>query len=147
MTRLYEHYWRPMEVNFGQETYATQFDSFMRHYLTVKTGKSRTVRAVYEAFKQNARSGQVKSTEQCLRDIRMYAGYYCAMALASEEDSNSRSCSTTSGNFGSTSPTHRPELDHDYAIGVLAKADLLRAARLVESYVFRRSVCGIRPTP
>lgn len=34
-TRLYEHYWRPMEVHFGQEAYATHFDSFMRHYLTV----------------------------------------------------------------------------------------------------------------
>src|SRR5262249_47410728 len=62
-TRLYEQYWRPMEVNFGQEAYASQFDSFMRHYLTVKTGEIPTVRAVYEAFKQYARSGQTKTTE------------------------------------------------------------------------------------
>ena len=34
-TRLYEEYWRPMELDFGQEAYGTQFDSFMRHYLTV----------------------------------------------------------------------------------------------------------------
>ena len=38
-TRLYEQYWRPMEVDFGQEAYGTHFDSFMRHYLTVKTGE------------------------------------------------------------------------------------------------------------
>ncbi|WP_164119082.1 DUF262 domain-containing protein, partial [Sphingorhabdus sp. Alg239-R122] len=32
---LYEQFWRPMELNFGQEAYNAHFDSFMRHYLTV----------------------------------------------------------------------------------------------------------------
>ena len=57
-TRLYEQYWRPMEVDFGQEAYGTQFDGFMRHYLTVKTGEIPNVREVYEAFKQYARSAR-----------------------------------------------------------------------------------------
>lgn len=35
-TRLYEQFWRPMEVDFGQEAYGTHFDGFMRHYLTVR---------------------------------------------------------------------------------------------------------------
>jgi hypothetical protein len=35
------------------------------------------------------------------------------------------------------------ELYHDYATGVLPKAHLLQTVRLVESYVFRRAVCGI----
>ena len=49
-TRLYEEHWRPMEVAFGQEAYGTHFDSFMRHYLTLKTGGAiPNVRAVYEA--------------------------------------------------------------------------------------------------
>src|SRR5207237_8231866 len=52
-TKLYEQYWRPMEVDFGQEGYAIHFDSFMRHYLTVKTGDIPNVREVYEAFKQH----------------------------------------------------------------------------------------------
>ena len=50
-TRLYEQFWRPMEVDFGQEAYGTHFDGFMRHYLTVKTGDIPNVREVYEAFK------------------------------------------------------------------------------------------------
>ena len=45
-TRLYEQYWRPMEVAFGQEAYSTHFDGFMRHYLTVKTGDIPNVREV-----------------------------------------------------------------------------------------------------
>ena len=55
-TRLYEQFWRPMEVDFGQEAYGTHFDGFMRHYLTVKTGEIPNVREVYEAFKAHARS-------------------------------------------------------------------------------------------
>lgn len=39
-TRLYEDHWRPMEVACGQQGYSEYFDSFMRHYLTVKTGRS-----------------------------------------------------------------------------------------------------------
>ena len=52
-TRLYEQFWRPMEVDFGQEAYGTHFDGFMRHYLTVKTGeipeRARGVRGVQGA--------------------------------------------------------------------------------------------------
>ncbi|EJM7757895.1 DUF262 domain-containing protein [Escherichia coli O157:H7] len=39
-TRLYEDHWRPMEVACGQQGYSEYFDSFIRHYLTVKTGRS-----------------------------------------------------------------------------------------------------------
>jgi uncharacterized protein with ParB-like and HNH nuclease domain len=58
-TQLYEQFWRPMEVDFGQEAYGTHFDSFMRHYLTVKTGDIPNVRDVYDAFKTYARSPTV----------------------------------------------------------------------------------------
>ncbi|MCL2653514.1 MAG: DUF262 domain-containing protein, partial [Propionibacteriaceae bacterium] len=35
---LYTNYWRPMERDFGPAAYEAQFDQFMRHYLTIKTG-------------------------------------------------------------------------------------------------------------
>src|SRR6185437_15189358 len=49
---LYNHYWRPMEELFGQVAYTDQFDSFMRHYLTVKTGEIPRIDDVYDAFKE-----------------------------------------------------------------------------------------------
>ncbi len=55
-TRLYEQFWRPMEVDFGQEAYSKHFDGFMRHYLTVKTGEIPRIGEVYEAFKVHASS-------------------------------------------------------------------------------------------
>lgn len=45
-TRLYEDHWRPMEVACGQQGYSEYFDSFMRHYLTVKRGDPRQMKSM-----------------------------------------------------------------------------------------------------
>ncbi len=145
-TRLYEQYWRPMEVDFGQEAYATHFDSFMRHYLTVKTGVIPNMRQVYEEFKQYARSSEVTGVESLVADIRSFAAYYCAMALVAEQDFDLK---TVFHNIRELKVDvafpFLLELYHDYTRQVLAKSELLQAARLVESYVFRRAVCGLPP--
>ena len=75
-TRLYEEHWRPMEIAFGQEAYGTHFDGFMRHYLTFKTGEIPNVRAVYEAFKDHARSPEVATAgvDTLVADIHTFAG-------------------------------------------------------------------------
>src|SRR5207302_852933 len=91
-TRLYEEFWRPMELDFGQEAYGTHFDGFMRHYLTVMMGEIPNINAVYDAFKIHARSSRAKAVddkthiESLVREIRDYARHFCAMALASEPD-------------------------------------------------------------
>ena len=146
-TRLYEEHWRPMEVSFGQETYGTHFDSFMRHYLTLKTGgKIPNIHAVYEAFKSHARSPEVAASgvDALVADIHTYAGYYCAMALNKEPDKD-------------LAPVFQDlhalkvdvafpfllELYDDYKQGRLLKGEFVRAVRLTEAYVFRRGVCAI----
>ena len=144
--RLYERFWRPMEVDFGQEAYESQFDAFMRHYLTVKTGEIPNVNRVYEAFKAHARSPEVAhdGVEALVKDIRDFARYFCAMALGAETDAE----------LGLAFHDLRElkvevaypfllELYHDYAAGLLPKADFVAAVRLVESYVFRRAICAI----
>jgi len=143
-TKLYEQFWRPMEVEFGQEGYAIHFDSFMRHYLTVKTGDIPNVREVYEAFKQYARSPKVTGVEALVADIRTFAGYYCAMALGSEQDLELKTAFHDIRELKvDVAFPFLLELYHDYVRQVLTKSELLHAARLVESYVFRRAVCGI----
>jgi uncharacterized protein with ParB-like and HNH nuclease domain/predicted transport protein len=143
-TKLYEQFWRPMEVEFGQEGYAIHFDSFMRHYLTVKTGDIPNVRVVYEAFKQYARSPKVTGVEALVADIRTFAGYYCAMALGSEQDQELKTAFHDIRELKvDVAFPFLLELYHDYVRQVLTKSELLHAARLVESYVFRRAVCGI----
>lgn len=143
-TKLYEQYWRPMEVDFGQEAYATHFDGFMRHSLTVKTGVIPKLREVYESFKQYARSPKAGDVENLVEDIRAFAGYYCAMALGGEQDSELKDVFRNIRELKvDVAFPLLLELYQDCATGVMAKEEILQAARLVESYVFRRAVCGI----
>ena len=143
-TKLYEHYWRPMEVDFGQEAYATHFDGFMRHYLTLKTGEIPNVREVYEAFKQFARSPKVAGVEALVSDIRRFAGYYCAMALGAEKDAELQAVFHDLRELKvDVAYPFLLEVYHDWVTGVLGKDEFLPVVRLVESYVFRRAVFAI----
>ena len=142
-TRLYTQYWRPMEKDFGQEGYAAYFDSFIRHYLIVRTGEIPNVGQVYEAFKQYAQA-KMPDTEKLLADIRTFAGYYCKIALGAEKDAQLEAAfhDIRELRVDVAHPLFL-ELYDDFVGGHLEKAELLKAVRLVESYVFRRAVCGI----
>ena len=145
-TRLYEQFWRPMEVDFGQEAYGTHFDGFMRHYLTVKTGEIPNVREVYEAFKAHARSPAAAQAgvEALVKDIRDFGRYFCAMALGAETDPNLKLAFHDLRELKvDVAYPFLLELYHDYAIGVLPQTDFVAAVRLVEAYVFRRAICAI----
>ncbi len=145
-TRLYEDHWRPMEVDFGQEAYGTHFDSFMRHYLTVKTGEIPNVREVYEAFKKHVRSSPEADSgvETLVADIRTYARYFCAMALSAETDPD---LNLTFHDLRElkvdVAYPFLLELYHDYAMQLLSREDFVAVVRLVEAYVFRRAICAI----
>jgi predicted transport protein len=143
-TRLYEQYWRPMEVDFGQEAYTTHFDGFMRHYLTVRTGEIPNVREVYEAFKQFARSPKGGAVEQLVADIRAYASYFCRMALGAEPTTDLKAAFHDLRELKvDVAFPFLLELYHDYATNTLQHDEFLEAVRLIEGYVFRRAICGI----
>jgi len=149
-TRLYEQFWRPMEVDFGQEAYGTHFDGFMRHYLTVKSGEIPNINAVYDAFKDHARLSKDSEVDEnthvetLVRDIRDYARHFCAMALGTESEPDlKRAFHDLRELKVDVAYPFLLELYHDYAAGHLPKEDFGRAVRMVESYVFRRAICAI----
>ncbi len=145
-TVLYEQYWRPVEVDFGQEGYATYFDSFMRHYLTLKTGDIPNVRAVYDAFKQYAHTPGVDAAgiESLVQDIRAYASYYCAMVLGTESDSQLDAAFRDLRELKvDVAYPLLLELYGDYVADTLSGQEFLESVRMVESYVFRRAVCAV----
>ena len=145
-TRLYEEFWRPMEVDFGQDAYGTHFDGFMRHYLTMKTGEIPNVRAVYEAFKAYARSPNTApaGVEALVADIRAFVRYFCAMALDAEPNPELKLAFHDLRELKvDVAYPFLLELYDDYAMGRLSAADFVAAVRLVEAYVFRRSICAI----
>lgn len=145
-TRLYNEHWRPMEIAFGQEAYGKHFDSFMRHYLTVKTGNIPNVRKVYEAFKAYAGTTEIRNAgvDALVADIHFFAGHYCAMALGQETNPKLAAAFRDLRELRvDVAYPFLLELYHDYVAGVLTTAEMERIVRLVESYVFRRAVCGI----
>lgn len=143
-TKLYESYWRPMEVEFGQEGYLAYFDGFMRDFLTFKTGEIPNISKVYEAFKAHAKSEEEKGIESTLADIRRFSSYYCAMALGKEKDPELRAAFHDLKELRvEVSYPLLLELYEGYDKGELSNADFVSALRLIESYVFRRSVCAI----
>jgi len=149
-TKLYEQYWRPMEVDFGQEAYGVYFDSFMRHYLTVKAGEIPNIGAVYEAFKNHSRNtrneaeSENEHVEILVKDIRDYSRYFCAMALGKETEVDLKKAFHDLRELKvDVAYPMLLEFYHDYATSILGKADFVQAVRLIESYVFRRAVCAI----
>ncbi|MBD2426665.1 DUF262 domain-containing protein [Phormidium sp. FACHB-1136] len=144
--RLYQDHWRPMEVAFGQEAYSSYFDSFMRHYLTVKTGEIPNIRDVYEAFKNHVRAKDdiAIKVDTLVADIHAYARYFCAMALGKEPDKKLAEAFQDLRELKvDVAYPFLLELYHDYQTGLLPWEQLLEAVRLTEAYVFRRAVCAI----
>jgi uncharacterized protein with ParB-like and HNH nuclease domain/predicted transport protein len=149
-TKLYEQFWRPMEIDFGQEAYGTHFDGFMRHYLTVMTGEIPNINAVYDAFKGHARATRVDFSddnahiESLVREIRDYARHFCAMALGSETETDLKLAFHDLRELKvDVAYPFLLELYSDYKAGLLSRTDLLAIVRLVEAYVFRRAICAI----
>lgn len=149
-TDLYTHYWRPMEIDFGQEAYGAQFDSFMRHYLTVRTGDIPNINAVYEAFKKYSRERRqlaiddTSHVRDLMADIRGYSRFYCAIALGKEDDAElNRAFSDLREMRVDVSYPFLLELYEDYCNGKLSRNELLQIVRQTESYVFRRAICAI----
>jgi uncharacterized protein with ParB-like and HNH nuclease domain/predicted transport protein len=144
--KLYEHFWRPMELDFGQEAYTTEFDRFMRHYLTVKTGKIPKINEVYEKFKKYATSMQFKNIDMSMivEDIRKFSKYFCNMTLKQEQDKELLLAFNDIKELKvDVAYPMLLEVYDDYATGVLTKDDFVQILRLVEAYVFRRNICSI----
>ena len=139
--QLYENHWHPMELDFGQEAYSKYFDSFIRDYLTMKTGDLPTKNKVYEAFKRYA---QKKEKDALVSDIHTFANYYCSIAL--DKETNKLLKIAFSDLRELKVNVHYPfllQIYHDYKQSLLSTDEFEYIVRLVESYIFRRAVCEI----
>src|SRR5258708_4355720 len=84
-----------MEAHFGQQ-YRDRFDSFMRTYLTVRSGSIPREDEVYSAFKKHVMALPESAGEGAHRmesvatDLYEQAGFYARIAFAAEPDSDLR---------------------------------------------------------
>ena len=142
--RLYKEFWRPMELAFGPDAYATDFDGFMRHYLTFRTGEIPNRNRVYEAFKTFNQARVHPTIESLLADLHDVATYYCVMALDKESEPHLAAAFRELRELRvDVAYPLLLELYGDYKKGLLSLDEFVDAVRYIESYVFRRAVCSI----
>ncbi|EJC54840.1 DUF262 and DUF1524 domain-containing protein [Helicobacter pylori] len=139
---FYNGYWRAMEEDFKQNE--TLFNRFVRHYLTIKTGKIPNIKKVYEAFKDYQQKEGIE-IEDLLKDLQKYCGYFCQIAFKKKEadkDLNKALSFLVDLEMDVVYPLLL-ELYSDYSDGVLSDQDFISIIALTESYICRRAVCGL----
>ncbi|ODS29954.1 MAG: hypothetical protein SCARUB_04942 [Candidatus Scalindua rubra] len=142
---LYESYWYMMEQDFGQANYTKHFDRFMRDYLTLKSkaGTIPTLSLVYEAFKIYSNQDGVP-IEEIVRDIYHFSKHFTRLLSQKEDNSVIHTVLQDIDVLKvDVSYPFLMEVFEDYNNGQLEESDLLTILLLVESYVFRRAICGI----
>lgn len=143
--RVYAAYWRPMELEFAGAD-DSQFDEFVRHYLTIMTGDIPRLDDIYEAFKDHSVSfsDAEDSIQTLVVELREYARRYCAMALGKEPDGKLRRAFRDLDQIkADVVYPFLLEAYTDYDLGTLDRDDLLEIVEMVTSYVFRRAVCRV----
>ena len=147
-TRLYEQIWCKIELLFrGHEP---RFDSFVRDYVALKTRATKQGRAdaIYDGFRRSFASfcDTAGGLEGALVEIRRYAEYYAAFSLGRGNH-----------DLGLLTPLKqlRRLVDvpailvmrlfdcHDRA-KTLSTDQFAEALALLDSYVFRRAICGFQ---
>ena len=141
---LYNDYWRPTEQRFEDHT-PKEFDRFIRDYLTLMTGRIPKIRNVYESFKAYVPDVESQDAlKRVIAKIARYSDHYVRIALHQEEDLEIQACFADILDFG-------VEVAFPFLLGVyedwtlcrIEKPEFIKILRLVESYVFRRAICGI----
>ena len=141
---LYERFWFPMEQSYGND-YSTYFDWFMRDYLSVKTGSIPKIGMVYDSFKKYVQGESApESIKEVVKDIYKFSNHYVNIVLHKEPDAglNSAFKSISKLKVDVSYPYFLP-VYNDYKDEVISKTELIEIIHLVESYVFRRAICGI----
>ncbi len=144
---FYNQYWRAVEEDFKQSKKQSKredpFNKFVRHYLTIKTGKIPIEKRVYKAFKDYQQKEGIE-IEDLLKDLQKYCGYFCRIVFKKEADKDLNKA------LGFLVDLEMDviyplllELYSDYSDGVLSKQDFIPIIYLTESYICRRAVCGL----
>lgn len=143
-TDLYKKYWQPMEKSFDNLTEPSLFDRFMRDYLTVKTGKIPNIKNVYVTFKDYILTQSDKEMQEIVADLYMYSKYFVKIAKQVEDDMDINKALKDLGalKMDVINPMLM-EVYNDYENRMFSKEDFISILRIVESYLFRRAICGI----
>jgi uncharacterized protein with ParB-like and HNH nuclease domain/predicted transport protein len=144
-TRLYETYWSKIESLFrGSEK---TFDAFVRDYIALRTQASKQEKAdeIYFAFRRlfGAIGSEVENLDGFLQDLLRFARYHAAFSIGADAAQALREPLARLRRLVDVPATLVMRLYdlHDHN-GTLSEAEFVKAIELIESYVFRRAICG-----
>jgi uncharacterized protein with ParB-like and HNH nuclease domain/predicted transport protein len=145
-SKLYDEFWRPMEIEFDAR-YRSDFDKFVRDYLTLRLEPSKPVRTsdIYVTFRDYFyKRGGEPAAAQILEDLRRYTRYYVSFTTAKHQDLTLRRAFRGLRTLVDVAaPLMMKLLYCAEEIGSMTGPELVEATELLESYVFRRSVCEL----
>jgi uncharacterized protein with ParB-like and HNH nuclease domain/predicted transport protein len=146
-TRFYEDYWQPIETAFGAQ-YRTEFDTFVRDYLTVHLRASTPIRseAIYPEFCSYFTDVTAKaSVETVLASLKRFGTYYAALSLGTEKDPDLKAAFDRLHTLIEVAaPVVLTLYDFYDRAKTLTLKEFIQGIELLESYVFRRSVCDLQ---
>jgi uncharacterized protein with ParB-like and HNH nuclease domain/predicted transport protein len=144
-TELYERYWYPMEQSFGHNESSNYFNRFMRDFLTIKNkGRIPRIEDVYAEFKAYLRSQPSLTVRDVVADVYRYCQYFIKLAFETEQDREIKAALKDINTLKvDVAYPFLLEVFDDYEHKRIQHADLLAILRMVESYIFRRVICGI----
>jgi uncharacterized protein with ParB-like and HNH nuclease domain/predicted transport protein len=142
-TKLHEHYWYPMEQSFGDKLDWLKW--FIRDYLTMKMGAIPKIELVYETYKNFLKSNNAPSgIEDAVRDLFIFSKYYVRMALHKEPNPKLLSVFKDISRLKvDVSYPFFLAVYNDFDNGLITEGEFIEIIKFVESYVFRRAICGI----
>ncbi|MBE9128891.1 MULTISPECIES: DUF262 and DUF1524 domain-containing protein [unclassified Coleofasciculus] len=144
--QIYNNYWYPMEQNFDRGSKSSLFDRFMRDYLTLKSksGAIPNIRDVYSSFKNYVQKQAGTSIHDIITDVYHYSKHYVKLAFEQETDSKIKQALADINTLKvDVAYPFLLGIYEDYSQNLLMREEFVSILRLVESYVFRRAICGI----
>lgn len=147
--KLYDDYWRPIELAFGKEGFSERFDYYLRDYITMLEKRIVRLDSGYSEFKQFYEDKKI-TKEEILKNLRKYSKYYCRIALCKDDDKDLNELwQELKVQRVDTANPFLMQVYGDYEEAQetnqfkLTKDDFIEIIKAVNSYVYRRYIVGI----
>lgn len=143
-TRLYEQFWSKIEALFrGSEK---TFDAFVRDYLALQTEASKQEKAdqIYFAFRREFGSigRELPELETMLAELLRFARYHAAFSIGENGPQPLREPLARLRRQVDVPATLVMRLFECHDAATISTSDFVKAIELIESFVFRRAICG-----
>ncbi|MDE2591675.1 MAG: DUF262 domain-containing protein [Actinomycetales bacterium] len=146
-SHLYDHYWSPIELDFkGRKD--TEFEDFMRMYLTVTNKKYPLQRDVFDTFKRDFRQAMSNgdSRSEVLKSMKDLAKAYKLLSwseLDAKDPLGMRLAAYRATRNRVLNPLVMKWANRDSLGSDFDSKRLIKALGYLESYVVRRAFCGL----